>query len=52
MAQRWIITFSDEEGENLVALAQRVGMTRNKLVQQICRKYLGMPSLLKEAEKE
>ena len=50
MVTRIIITFSDEEAEKIEALAQRVNLSRNKLVQQICRKYLGMPSLLKEEE--
>jgi len=50
MVKKVIITFSDEEVEKLETLAQRVNLSRNKLVQQICRKHLGLPSLLNEEE--
>ena len=48
MTKRVIISFSDEEAEKIDSLSQEINLSRNMLVQQICRKYLGMPSLLKE----
>ena len=50
MVKRVIISFSDEELEKIDTLSASVNLSRNKLIQQICRQYFGMPSVLKEAE--
>ena len=50
MTKRVIITFEDEVIEEVDKRAKNMGVTRNKYVTQICRTYLGFPSLLKEAE--
>ena len=49
MVKRVIVSFSEEEVDKIDTLAQNINLSRNKLIQQICRKYFGMPSLLKEA---
>jgi len=46
--KRIIISLSEEEVEKIDHLSQEVNLSRNALIQQICRKYLGLPSLLKE----
>lgn len=50
MVKRVIITFSDEEIERIDAIAKSVNLSRNKLIQQICRQYIGLPSALKEGK--
>ena len=50
MVKRVIVSFSDEEIEKIDTRAKLVNLSRNKLIQQICRQYFGMPSALKEVE--
>lgn len=49
MTKRVIISFDDVVVEKLDEMAVKVGISRNMLVEQICREKLGLPSLLKEA---
>ena len=50
MVKRVIISFSEEVLEKIDTLSENVNLSRNKIVQQICRQYFGMPSVLKGAE--
>lgn len=50
MVKRVIVVFSDEELEKLTNYAKLNNISRNKLIQQICRMWVGLPSLLKEVE--
>jgi len=42
--------FNHEEIGRVEALAEKVNISRNKIIQQITRKYFGLPSMLQDAK--
>ena len=50
MVKRIIVTFSDDMVKLLDEKAERLDITRNLFITQICRKHLNMPNIF-EAEK-
>lgn len=50
MTKRVIITFDDDEVEQLDMAAERLAVSRTVLIRQVCRKYIGFESLLTEDE--
>ncbi len=43
-----LVTFSKEEIDLLEAQAKKVKLSRNMFFRQVCRKHLGLPSVIKE----
>lgn len=46
--KRVIISFEDKVIDQLDKEAEQYGISRNMYIVQICRKHLGLPSMVKE----
>ena len=51
LVKKEVSTYLDDKELKLIeTLAEKVNLSRNKIIQQICRKYFGLPSVLLEAD--